>query len=361
MALATPSAALSLPSFAERYRDRFPIGAAVEPVTLEQDGDLVVRHFDRLVAENAMKWGELCRNSPEYDFTRADAIADFARRHRLSLTGHTLLWHQMQPGWLFRRGDGDVTATELAERLRAHVFRMVERYADVVDNWDVVNEAVSETPGKVYRDGSEGSEWYRIFGSEEYVLLAFRFANEAKQAHAQGVGLYYNDYNIERRDKREKTLELVRSLRARGLSIDGVGIQGHISLDWPTPEELRASIEEFARADLHVKVSELDVSVYTEDRPEEKRFQAELELDERLEERLAARYREIFDVFSDQAKHLTSITFWGVTDDRSWLNSFPTRRKNFPLLLGHRHEPKRALYELLGLPWDKRAASATGC
>ncbi|MGC4070257.1 MAG: endo-1,4-beta-xylanase [Polyangiaceae bacterium] len=359
MALVSTSAALSLPSFAERYRDRFPIGAAVEPVTLEQDGELVLRHFNRLVAENAMKWGELCRNSPEYDFTRADKIADFARRHGLGLTGHTLLWHQMQPNWLFRRGDGDVSPSELAERLRSHIFRMVERYADVVDNWDVVNEAVSETPGKLYRDGSEGSAWYRIFGSEEYVHLAFRFASEAKQAHAPQVALYYNDYNIERRDKREKTLELVRSLRARGLTIDGVGIQGHINLVWPTPEELRASIEEFARADLLVKISELDVSVYTEDQSDEKRFQPELELDAKLEERLAARYREIFDVFSDQAKHLTSVTFWGVADDRTWLNYFPTDRKNYPLLLGHRREPKRAMYELLGLPWEPRATASS--
>jgi endo-1,4-beta-xylanase len=343
------SSAVSLPSLAERYRAYFPIGAAVEPVTLEKDGELVLRHFNRLVAENTMKWGELCRASPEYDFTRADAIADFARRHGLKLTGHTLLWHQMQPSWLFRRGDADVSKTELAACLRSHVFRMVERYADVVDNWDVVNEAVSETPGKVYRDGGEDSAWYRIFGSEEYVHLAFRFAREARDVHAPHVGLYYNDYNLERRDKREKALELVRSLRAQGLTVDGVGIQGHINLVWPTAEELRASIEELARADLKVKVSELDVSVYTEDQPEAQRFESEVELDEKLEELLAARYREIFDVFCDQAKHLTSITFWGATDDVSWLNYWPLRRKNYPLLIGHGRHPKRALYDLLGL------------
>lgn len=338
---------LALPSLAEKYQPYFPIGAQVEPFLLKQEGEAIAKHFNRLVAGNSMKWGEVCMAPNRCDFTNADKIAEFARQHQLKMTGHTFVWHQMYPAWLFKEGNGKVSKEKLAERLRTHIFQMVERYADVVDNWDVVNEAISDKPGKLYRDGGENSKWFEVFGSEAYVELAFQYAAEAVAKFAPDTKLYYNDYNLENQDKRDKALTLVRALRKKGIRVDGVGIQGHVNLSWPTADQLRLCIQQFAQEKLLVKVSELDVSVYTEDDFDHKKWQKEIALSDALDAKITARWMELFSVFREQSKNLASVTLWGVSDDFSWLNGWPLLRMNYPLLIDREHRPKQALRELL--------------
>ena len=70
----------------------------------------------------------------------------------------------------------------MKSRLKAHIEAVVDRYADVVDTWDVVNEVLSDDKTKQYRDGSEGSRWYELFGSEEYIYWAFKYAKDALEA-----------------------------------------------------------------------------------------------------------------------------------------------------------------------------------
>ena len=266
-------AALNLPSLSERLGVDLSLGVAVEPYLLDEQGPVIAKHFRRLVTENAMKWGELCPVNSDYDFRRADAVADFARAHGMKMTGHTLVWHQMHPQWLFKAGQGPATKALVTERLREHTFRMIERYADVVDNWDVVNEAISEQPDKLWRQSPEQTHWFDTFGGADYVETAFRIAAEATARFAPDTQLYYNDYNIENRNKRQKVIAMIRELRKAGARVDGVGIQGHINLKWPTATELAQTIDEFAAEQLLVKVSELDISIYTEDEPERTVFQ----------------------------------------------------------------------------------------
>jgi endo-1,4-beta-xylanase len=347
MAISSQNSVLELPSLVDKVRSYFPIGVAVEPRILDVHQEVIGRHFNRLVAENSMKWSELCRAPNQYDFARADAIANFARQRGMKMTGHTFVWHQMHPTWLFSESGRAASKEQVKERLRSHIFTVFERYADVVDNWDVVNEAISERSGVMFRDGTEGSKWFECFGDESYAAIAFTYANQAAQQLANQTKLFYNDYNIEGQIKRDKALTLVRSLRKQGLCVDGIGVQGHITLTWPTAEELRKCIQDIAREDLWVKVSELDISIYTKDIPEQKLFEPEQALTDSLQEQLAARYREVFEVFYDQARHLSSVMLWGVSDDFSWLNRWPTLRKNYPLLIDANHGPKRALLELL--------------
>jgi endo-1,4-beta-xylanase len=341
-------AALALPPLAEKLG--LPLGVAVEPYVLNDLGDVVARHFNRIVAENSMKWGEVCRVATRCDWTRADAIADFARQHKMKMTGHAFIWHQMFPAWLFKEGKTPVTKPVLIERMRKHIFQLMERYADVVDNWDVVNEAISDKPGRLWRQLPEQSSWYEAFGSEEYVAEAFKIATEASAKFAPDTKLYYNDYSIENPDKRKKAIELIRGLRQRGIRVDGVGIQGHIQLGWPNVAELGRAIDEFAAESLLVKISELDVSVYTADDLEKKLYQKELVYDANLEQQLAERYVALFQLFRQKSSKLTSVTFWGLSDDRTWLNGWPIGRKNYPMLLDRMHQPKLAMKRLLELP-----------
>src|ERR1035437_9112911 len=71
-------------------------------------------------------------------------------------------------------------------------------------------------------------------------------------------------------------------------------------------------------------------------------------LPEEMQQALARRYAELFEVFVQHRNAISRVTFWGVTDGDSWLNNFPTRgRTNYPLLFDRAGKPKPAFDAVL--------------
>jgi endo-1,4-beta-xylanase len=69
-----------------------------------------------------------------------------------------------------------------------------------------------------------------------------------------------------------------------------------------------------------------------------------------MQQRLARRYAEIFNIFLKHRQSVTRVTFWGVTDRGSWLNHFPVRgRTNYPLLFDRNGQPKAAFDAVVDL------------
>ncbi|HEU5076659.1 MAG TPA: endo-1,4-beta-xylanase [Polyangiaceae bacterium] len=340
-------------SIAKKYEKFFPVGVAVtqKHLTTPTIREIITTHFNRLTAENAWKWGELSPSKDRYDWGEADFIAAFAREHKMAMTGHALVWHRQAPGWVFARlQNGDPQAIETVKaRLKAHIDTVIPRYADVVDNWDVVNEAISDSGDKTYRDATEGSKFYGIFGSEEYVYLAFLWAQQAYEAHAPGSSegkLYYNDYNVVL--KIDRIIPMLNAVREKGARVDGIGMQFHVRLDWPSVADLDATMQKIIAAGYKIKVSELDVNLYN-DYPDGK-FKAAPAVDftPELAEQQAKRYAELFALFRKHAEHITSVTLWGVSDDSTWLDHEPVGgRNNHPLLFDDQHRPKAAAAAIL--------------
>jgi endo-1,4-beta-xylanase len=213
-----------------------------------------------------------------------------------------------------------------------------------VNGWDVVNEALNE-------DGTmRQSPWFKIIG-DDFIVKAFQFAHEADPK----AELYYNDYSLENEAKRRGAVELIKRLKAAGVPIAGIGLQGHMHIDGPSPKVEAETIETFAALGIKVNISELDVDVlprttrsnsadvsmtaaatagsnpYTEGLPEE------------MQQRLATYYADMFRVFLKHHTSMERVTLWGVTDGGSWLNNFPTRgRTNYPLLFNREGKPKPA-------------------
>ncbi len=334
-------------SLAEKYADHFPIGAAVGSWHLDTLGDVLEQDFNHLTCENAMKIQDIHPAEATFAWDEADRIADFARQKGMKLTGHTLLWHRQAPAWMFEGVTaGDAASLEtLKMRLKAHIAAMVERYADVVDNWDVVNEALSDTAGKIYRDGPEGSTWYELFGSQDYIYFAFQYAKDALEESSPGSSagkLYYNDYTATL--KADKILTLLSWLKdEKGMQIDGVGFQSHEQLSWPSAADLQKAIDKVSGAGYKVKISELDITVYN-DYPAGSFVAAPaVELTPELEAKQAKRLADLFALYRANKQHVTSVTFWGVSDDQTWLDNEPVPGRNdYPLLYGDAHTPKAA-------------------
>jgi len=318
----------------ELYKDAFHIGAAVNPGTIERQRSLLAYHFNSLTAENEMKFSSVHPKEELYTFEDADIIAAFAREHGMALRGHTLVWHNQTPEWLFENKTGGlVDRAVLLERLRAHIQTVVGRYKDVIYGWDVVNEVISDDANDE-NAFLRPSKWLDIAG-EDFIAKAFEFAHEADP---QAL-LFYNDYNESNPHKRERIYRLVRSLLDQGVPIHGVGLQAHWNLYDPSLDDMRAAIERYAQLGLQLQLTELDVSVF---RFEDRRTDLVHPTEEMLELQ-AERYESIFRLLYEYKEHISAVTFWGAADDYTWLDDFPVRgRKNWPFLFDESHRPKEA-------------------
>jgi endo-1,4-beta-xylanase len=334
----------------EKYAPYFSIGAAVSKGSLRVHDKILQFHFNHMTLENDMKFERIHPKEDEYSFSVSDAVADYAREHNMKLCGHTLVWHSQYARWLFEDltpGNADDIEV-LKGRMKNHIETLINRYDDVVDNWDVVNEAITETKGKVYRDGSEGSLWYDIFQSEEYIYWAFKYTQDALDAKGSSAKMFYNDYNTYTQDKLKKILKMARWLRdEKGVRIDGIGFQGHWKINVPGVDEIQAAFDVIIKEDLIIKISELDVSIYPNDNWGTSTWEPLKEFNKQVEMEQAEYYRAIFSLFREYGGNISEVTFWGISDNMTWLDWFPTNRNNFPLLFNDMHNAKQAYYAII--------------
>ncbi|MBN1924468.1 MAG: endo-1,4-beta-xylanase [Prolixibacteraceae bacterium] len=327
-------------------KDKFLIGVAVNPFqTSGEDtasAKIIVQHFNSIVAENCMKSGPIHPEKDVFDFENADRFVEFGEENDMFIIGHTLIWHSQAPRWLFVDDEGnDVSREELIERMKNHISTVVGRYKGRVDGWDVVNEAIED-------DGSwRKNKFYEIIG-EDYVRLAFEFAHDADP----GAELYYNDYNMVKEGKREAVVKLIKTLQEQGITVDGIGIQGHYYMDYPKIEDLEKSIIDFAALGCSVMMTELDVSALPNpwEATAEVSFGADYEAKlnpypDGLPEDVAAafneRYFDFFRLFLKHSDKVSRVTMWGVSDAWSWRNNWPIRgRTDYPLLFDRDFQPK---------------------
>lgn len=323
-------------TIAQAYKDYFHIGAAVSARALPSSGDLAKTQFNSITAENEMKFSSVHPSKDQYTFEQADEIFNFAMENNLNVRGHTLVWHGQTGRWIFEGENGEKVDKEtLYARMKEHIDTVVKRYAGKIYCWDVVNEAISDSDEEYLR---VRSPYYGIVGSEEFIEKAFIYAHEADPKAL----LFYNDYNTEVPSKRERVYKLVKSLKDKGIPIHGVGLQAHYDIHF-NPEELKKSIELFSSLGLIVHVTELDVSIY---RFDERGVDFETPPQDRMDKQIEL-YDKLFQILRDHKDVVGSVTFWGLTDRLSWLNGFPVRRRNYPLLFDADQKPKDVFYKLI--------------
>jgi endo-1,4-beta-xylanase len=344
----TPSRSSSpQPSLKDAYQGCFLLGAALNSEQFtgqDQTEDAIIKaQFNSISPENVLKWEIVHPRPNEFNFSLSDKYVVFGQQNHMFIIGHNLVWHSQVPKWVFADENGKpVSRKVLLQRMHNHIQTVVGRYKGRINGWDVVNEALNE-------DGTlRQSQWLKIIG-DDYIEKAFRYAHEA-DPHAQ---LYYNDYSLENEAKRRGALELVRKLQAKGIPITGVGIQEHVSLDWPSTDQIDATITEFGKLGVKVMFTELDVDVlpsitHSADVSLNVASDPKLNpypngLPEAVQQALARRYADLFRTYAEHCGLVTRVTFWGVTDKDSWKNNWPVRgRTNYPLLFDRNNQPKPA-------------------
>jgi endo-1,4-beta-xylanase len=304
------------------------IGAAVRPSLFSESAysATLAREFNMVEPEDAMKWWVLRRNADTFDFREGDEIVAFAQAHGMKVRGHCLVWDHNNPEWL---AQAHFSADRMSELLQQHIMRVMQHYAGRVFAWDVVNEALDEN-GQ-FKD----SPWYNKPGigsagkGSAYVEQAFRWAHEADRKSL----LFYNENGAEGLNRKSDAVyAMVKDFKARGVPIDGVGLQMHISqLSFDTAQ-IEPNIRRLTALGLQVHITELDVSLPVDSNrsasKDDLRKQAEI-------------YRGVVRACM-QSPGCTAIQTWGFTDKYSWIGSHSHGTRGGALPFDHLYQPKPA-------------------
>lgn len=321
----------------------FTMGVAISPASTKTDeANLIINQFGSVTAENAMKMGPIHPMEDQYSFAGGDTIAAFAKRNGLKMRGHTLCWHNQTPTWMFKDSSGNtVSKEELLKRLKIHITNVVRHYKGYVYAWDVVNEVISDNPNEFYRK----SPWLEICG-EEFIEKAFLWAHDADP----DALLFYNDYNEINDGKRAKIITMIRALQKKGIPIHGVGLQGHWAISEPSKDQLDRTLKDFSTLGIDIQITELDISVYPKEHNAREKNASDYNTDFTPEKEMkqVAVYKDCFELFRKYSKQIKSVTFWNISDRRSWLDNFPVKgRKDYPLLFDKDLQPKKAFAEVI--------------
>jgi len=311
------------------------IGAAARPSLLQEAAYAATlsREFNMVEAEDAMKWWTIRPESGKFNFSQGDELVRFAQVHRMLVRGHCLVWDHNNPDWL---AHGNFTSAQLSQILHEHITTVVKHYAGQVFAWDVVNEGFDEH-GKV-RD----SIWYNQPGiglahvdkDTAYIEQAFRWAHEADP---QAL-LFYNEGEGEGLGiKSDAIYAMLEDFKGRGVPIDGVGLQMHISSFETNLQSVATNMSRISALGLQIHITELDVPVPVKAtgvwggesaHPEDLDRQAQI-------------YRRIVRMCLDNPS-CTAIQTWGFTDKYSWIGSHSHGSQGWALPFDRDYRPKAA-------------------
>ena len=332
----------------DAYKNYFMIGVAVNQrnVTDAEQQALIKREFNSITAENDMKPEPTEPKEGQFNWDNADKIANFCRANGIKLRGHCLMWHSQIGEWMLK---DNPTKEVFYARMKNHIQAVVNRYKDVVYCWDVVNEAMTDDKNAV--DPYRQSPMYKLCG-DEFIAKAFQFAHEADPKAL----LFYNDYNETDPVKSQRIFNMVKAMKAAGVPIDGIGMQGHYNIYGPTEKEVDDAITLYKKIVRHIHVTELDIRVNTEMGGQLRFSQGNVNISDSVKQYLADQYARVFDVFRKHKDVIDCVTFWNLSDKDSWLGA-----ANYPLPFDTEYKPKLAydvIKNMLPAKWEMPAKPA---
>lgn len=280
--------------------------------------------------EDAMKWWTLRPSQGSFDFQKGDEVVRFAEAHGMEIRGHCLVWDHNNPDWLTQ---GRFAPAQMSHLMHEHISRVMKHYAGQVFAWDVVNEALDENGDLRH------SPWFNRPGiglsdkRTAYIEQAFRWAREADPRAL----LFYNDNGGEGLNRKSDAVyAMIKDFKHRGVPVDGVGLQMHISKLDLDDAPIAANIARLTALGVQVHITELDVSLPIDSsgsaRDEDLRRQAEI-------------YRAIVHACVSN-RGCTAIQTWGFTDKYSWIGSHTHGARGAALPFDRSYKPKPA-YEAM--------------
>lgn len=300
---------------------------------------------------------EVC---PKINYSQFDIFMKKAAENGIRIRFHAFVWHQQTPDWLFKENfdtEGNWVTPEVMDARLEYYIKSVIRYitlkeqelgyGSVVYCYDVANEYFHNNDKQDKDNSYIKSYWDEVYypdnkfdrntGKYEqvaepvYIKRAFTYAREILDSYGkQDVSLFYNDYNTYMVS--DSILKLVEYINQDRMLCDGIGMQSHLDVNYPTVDNYAATLKKFLACEKlrEVQITELDVTAGSSDNLLKRQMDYYYNL-----------MKAILDARKAYPGKITGMTFWGLYDGFSW------RREKYPLLFASTTEAKGAYYKVL--------------
>ena len=286
--------------------------------------------FNLALIDNTPNWyftdGGLRPGPTTYNFKTMNKVVAYGQNHNMRLQAHHLVWGEEKwlPDWL---KNGHYTSSQLLGLMHDHINTVAGRYKGQIQEWTVVNEAFTR---QQHLYGLH-DWWADSIGSTDYIDQAFIWAHQA-DPHAK---LILNDFDNEHFNSVSNAMyDYIKSAKARGVPIDGIGMQMHIDgTHPPLMNEVTQNMQRFGQLGIKVYVTEFDVNMSAVPAPDTVKDTIE-----------AGIYYEMMRACID-AGDCHSFSSLGITDKETWYNYMgPTTADARPLMFDANYNPKPAFY-----------------
>jgi endo-1,4-beta-xylanase len=340
-----------LPPMKEKFAGKFMFGNIFNPSDVSSSAVIntaLIRHYNVLTAENNMKPDQLSTGKGSYNFISADRMVNAAIASGFKVVGHTLLWHSQIPRW-----QQNIDSTTALEDMKQYITDVVSHFKGRIYSWDVLNEAFPDGGYSANWKTSmrTNNPWFKSIGSD-FVYEGFL---AARLADPNAI-LYYNDFNTDQAAKALMIYDMVKEVNERykaaypgekRLLIEGIGMQEHHNTN-VSADAIRNTLNLFKQLGVRISVSELDVLIvpYQQFAPfghgtnKQNSFTGDTKTNGLKKQ--AELYGQFFKVYLEFSDIIERVSFWGVTDDKSW------RSAALPLIFDPSGNAKEAYYSVIG-------------
>lgn len=290
--------------------------------------DILTSQFSFVLADNTPNWyfndGGLRPARDKYNFEQMDEVVAFAQKNNMPVQAHHYIWGEEKwlPEWLKQ---GNYSKPELLDMIRDHIMTVGKHYQGKVSEWTVVNEPFTRAQ-HLY---NLNDWWADNTGGEEYIDQSFIWARQADP----NSKLILNDFNNESiNDTSNAMYQYAKGALARGVPIDGIGMQMHIDgTHPPVKDEVISNMKRFGELGLNVYVTEFDVNM------------ADVKTDSKGKDQIQGNiYYEMMRACIESGV-CKSFAYLGITDEETWYNYVGLINPQ-PLMFDERYRPKPAYY-----------------
>lgn len=292
--------------------------------------DILTGQFNVALVDNQPNWhftdADLRPSPTKFNFSRIDQVVKFAEANHMAIQMHHYIWGEQKwlPDWLL---NGNYNKQQLLDIIHNHIMTVGQHYAGQVQEWSVVNEAFSRG---LHMFGLH-DWWADHVGDQSYIDKSFIWARQA-DPHSK---LILNDFDDEAiNDVSNAMYSYIKDAKARGIPIDGIGMQMHIDgTHPPTKDEVISNMKRFGDLGVQVYVTELDVNMNDVKGSGPDKDAAEANI-----------YYEMARACIE-SKVCPSFSILGITDKETWYNylGIPDAR---PLPFDKNYNPKPAYWSL---------------
>ena len=296
----------------EQQKHEFWFGSAVTSAAFngnlsEQDADMYkqkfIKNFNVGVTASSLKWHHMEPEKGKVNFLTTDNILAWADENHLPLRGHNLYWgiYYVQD-WVKA-----LTDEQLFDELSKRARTIAPRYKDRFVEYDFNNEMM------------HGDYYQERMGSGITVQMV-----DWIREYDPDAKLFLNDYDILTGRMLQEFSDHIKDLQGRGITIDGLGLQGHLHAEDFSRDTLRYALDVLAQFGLPIRITEFNMPGQRSRFLQDKTLVPTKEEEEKFARNLIDYYRICF-----AHPAVGGILSWGFWEGANWIPASSLYKKDW--------------------------------